>query len=55
MTNNEVRAILGEPKNEDVRPDKTYWYYDCGPFSLSSPISVLFGKDGKVEYVYILD
>jgi hypothetical protein len=55
MTKDEVRAKLGEPKMVDESEDGDRWYYDCGPFSLSSPISVYFDKDGRVEYAYILD
>lgn len=55
MTADEVRSILGDPNHEDARPDNINWYYECGVLSLSPPISVSFGKDGRVEYVYILD
>ena len=55
MTPDEVRRILGDPKKEDVRADSTWWYYDCGPFSRSSPIRVYFKPHGRVDYVFLVD
>ena len=55
MTSEEGRAILGNQKKEDKRDEEFSWYYDCGPFSLSSPIDVWFDKNGRVTYVYIVD
>ena len=55
MTPDEVRATLGEPKSVDVRPDGDSWYYYCPWWTPSSPISVSFDKDRRVQYVYILD
>lgn len=55
MTPDEVRRILGDPKEADIRTDSTRWYYDCGSFSLSPPISVYFDSRGQVEHVFIID
>jgi outer membrane protein assembly factor BamE (lipoprotein component of BamABCDE complex) len=55
MTMDEVRGILGNPKTENAGPEGFHWYYECGFFSLSSPISVHFDSAGRVEHTYILD
>jgi len=55
MTPDEVRAVLGEPKSVDARPDGDSWFYDCPWWNPSPPISVSFDKDRRVRYVYILD
>ena len=56
MSGDEVVAILGQPKEKNVRPDgETFWYYDCKGFISGSQIDVHFGKDGRVARVFILD
>ena len=55
MTKDEVRNALGEPKKITTYQTNDSWEYDCGPFSLSPPISVWFDENGRVEHTYILD
>ena len=56
MTGDEVLAILGQPKHKDVRADgEAFWYYDCDGFLTGPPISVYFGKDSRVNHVFIVD
>jgi len=55
MTPDEVRATLGEPKDVTEGPGGANWYYDCPWWVPRPPISVSFGKDGRVRHVYIVD
>lgn len=55
MMPDEVKAVLGEPRSVDARPDGDSWFYDCPWWNPSPPIRVWFDKDRRVRYVYILD
>lgn len=51
----EVRAILGEPKSIDIRPEHDMWFYDCPGWFPPPSIIVSFGTDRRMEYAHIID